>query len=89
VRRRRLFTARGLLRPCLIAYGDEQGGHVFAVVTGLLEGGTTALGRDTVSAELDGRRVGVRVRTLDASGCIGLTDLEVPNDLSLFIVKAA
>ena len=61
MRRLKRFTAGRLLRPSLIAYSDEQGGHMFAVMASFLEGGTTTLRGDTVPSELNGRRVGVRI----------------------------
>jgi len=78
-----------LLSACLIAHSDQERRHVFAVVAGLLKGWTTTFRRDAITAELNGRQIGIGVRTLDAGGGVGLVDLEVSNDLALLVIEAA
>ncbi len=84
-----LLLRRRLLRARLIAHGDQQGGHVLAMVACLLESRAAALRGDALSSELYGGQIGIVVGAFDASRRIRLADFEISDDLALLVVEAA
>jgi hypothetical protein len=73
----------------LIAHRNQQRCNVLAVMARLLERRAATLGRYTVAAQLNGGLIRIGVRSFDAGSRVGLVDLEVTNDLALFVVQTA
>ena len=87
-RRRRLDFASRQERSRLISHRNEQRSDMFAVLSRLLKGRTSAVTRNALTAESDGDFVGIWVGPFDLARGGRFVHAYVFDDATLFVVQA-
>jgi len=91
-RLRRLLLSRFATRQVsarAVSYGDEQRGHMLAVLVRFLKRRAGAVGGDAFAAQPYRHLVRLRIRALHATLGVRLVQADVVDDLALFVVETA
>ena len=75
-------------RARFVAHGDQQRGHVLAVLIGLLESGARAAGGDALATQPNRDLVRIRIGALDATLRARVVDADLFDDFALLVVEA-
>jgi len=81
--------APGLSAPRLVSDGDEECGHVFAMLSRLVERWAGAVRLDAFRGQVDAHGVGIGVRSFDPAVGARFSDLYVLDDAPTGVVEAA